>query len=302
VYATQTTTGDRKKIQAVIMKSSVGSALFSKGTISIGGSADIQWGPVVSYSTASNSIPSPMNHPVYISAGGIGGALPNCSDPMAGVCVKEYATDLGDPPVFPLDEMRSIAKGQGTYQGGGGACYSVNDSLLGSKQDDTVVFWDTCDGKDFDPVADTTCSSCGAHDRGVSVKLTGGWGGKGTLVVMGDLDTKGTNAQPTVMIPPPDCSPKYGTASDCNNGNPMAATVMWDGLIYIAGSLSSAGNKSIYGSVYAYDTAGVGGNFSLYFKYNNKGNGFLGTSLLTKLWLERRPTKDEVDSGYFDTE
>jgi hypothetical protein len=306
VFASQPATGDRKKIQAVVMQSTIGSALFSQGQILISGSADIQWGPVVSYSTASNAIPSPMNHPVYMSAGGIGGTLPDCEDPIAGElpggCVKENATDLGTAPVFPLDEMRSIAKGQSTYQGGTGACYTVNDTLLGKKDDDTVVFWDTCDGKNFNPITDSKCSGCTATAHGVDVKLTGSWGGKGTLVVMGDLDTKGTDNQPVSMVPPPDCMTKYGNAASCNNGNPKAATVMWDGLIYVAGSLSSSGNKMIYGSLYAYDTAGVGGNFSLYYKTNNKGNAFLGKTVLTKLWLEKAPTATEYASGLYNPE
>lgn len=302
VFATQTATGDRKKIMAVVMQSTVGSALFSNGQIAIGGSADIQWGPVVSYSTASDSIPTPMNHPAYYSAGGIGGALPNCSDPIAGVCVKENATDLGSPPVFPLDEMRSIAKGQGTYQGGGGSCYTVNETILGNKDDDTVVFWDTCDATNYNPLTDSKCAGCTATAHGVDVKLTGSWGGKGTLVVMGHLETAGTNAQPVTMIPPPDCTPKYGTATDCNNGLPKTDTAMWDGLIYVAGSLSSVGTKLIYGSIYAFDTAGVGGNFSLYFKAVNKGNAFLGKTVLTKLWLERTATEDEYIAGYYNPE
>ena len=311
VYAAQLDTGDRKKIQAVVMQSTVGSALFSNGMIAIGGSADLHWGPVVSYSTASNSIPTPNAVPIYMSAGGIGGALPDCEDPIAGICKNEYATNLGAPPIFPLAEMRQIAKGQGTYQPFpfpvgpvAGDCYSPDVSVLGKKDDDTVVFWDTADGKDFNPLTDTVCTggASTATHHGVDVKLTGSWGGKGTLVVMGNLDTKGTNAQPVSMIPPPDCAPKYGDfAGECNNGLPKADTAMWDGLVYVAGSLSSSGNKLIYGSVYAFDTAGVTGNFSLYFKYNNKGNAFLGKTVVTKLWMERAATASEYTEGFYNS-
>lgn len=309
VFATHTITGDRKKIMAVVMQSNIGSALFSKGQIMIGGSADIQWGPVVSYSTASNAIPTPGTHPIYISAGGIGGTMPDCADPIAGVCVNEYETGLGTPPAFPLDEMRSIAKAQGTYQGGGNVCYEPNDAILGKKDDDTVVFWDTCDGKDYMPYAptnDTLCAGCTATAHGVDKsgpkKLPGGWGGKGTLVVLGDLEFTGTNGQPVIMIPPADCTPKYGTMADCNDMEPLTETAAWDGLVYVAGKLISSGNKLFYGSLYAYDTAGVSGNFKLYFKSNNKGNAFLGKTVLTKLWLERAPTSTDYTDGYFNTE
>ena len=312
VYATHTLTGDRKKIVAVVMQSTIGSALFSKGQVLIGGNADIQWGPVVSYSTATNSIPTPGQHPTYMSAGGIGnGTLPQCEDPIAlslpGGCVKENSTNLGSPPVFPLEEMRSIAQGQKTYQGGLNVCYDPSATMLGNKDDDTVVFWDTCDGKDYlpyPPYNEGMCSGCTATNHGVDKtlgnKLPGGWGGKGTLVVMGDVEFTGTNGQPVVMVPPPDCMIKYGTAADCNSGSPFSDTAAWDGLVYVAGTLLSQGNKLFYGSMYAYATSSSGGDFKLYYKTNNKGNAFLGKTVLTKLWLEKAPAAAEYAAGYYN--
>lgn len=310
VFATQTITGDRKKIMAVVLQSTVGSALFSAGTVAIGGSAKIHWGPVVSYSSDPNSIPSPKQFPIYISAGGIGGALPPCNgaEPLYNTCVDEYSTSLGSPPAFPLEDMRYIAKGQSTYQGGNNKCYSPDETILGNKDDNTVVFWDSCDGLDYHPEkGDTICpgGSWTPTAHGIEKHITGGsWGGKGTLIIMGNLKNTGGDNQPVSMIAPKDCVGKYGDTAECadNNGAGLVSDAMWDGLIYIAGALASTGGKTVYGSMYAYDTASVFGNFQVYFKTNNKGNAFMGKSVLTKLWMERAPSASDYSQGYYNTE
>jgi len=302
VCATYTPTGERKKVVALLLQSTINSAIFSGGQIAIGGSADIRWGPVVSYSTASNSIQvNTCDHPIYMSKGGITGCpgLQDNPTPQAGKYYNSYGTDeeIGAPPVIPLDQWRSIAKAQGTYQGGGNVCYTPNENILGNMDDDTVVFWDTCDGTDYDPKTDSPCSgSChaGSGGHGVDVKITGSWGGKGILVVMGDLTTAGTNAMPTTLVPPTDCYPKFeSNAANCT-GYPKNVSVLWDGFMYVAGSLSSKGNKDVYGTVYAYSTAGITGNFTVWYKSNNSSLGYLGKSIMTELWMERKEETGDV--------
>ncbi len=310
VFLTHTVTGEKKKVQAVVIQSTLNSAIFSGGQITIGGSADVNWGPVVSYSMASDAIPlgSLPTHPIFMAAGGItiGGTAASlmvpskdCSDPSAAVCVNEYATpsELGAQPVVPIAEFRSIAiaqnaTGKGWYQGGAGTC--TWNTAIPATDDTSVCFFDTCDGTNYNPVTDTVCSGCTSTAHGADIKVAGSWCGNGVLVVMGDLDTKGTGCGMSLtMTPPPNCYPKY----DTNSGNCAAVnnpTLFWNGFVYVAGSLSSSGNKKVYGTIYAYDSAGITGNFSVWYKTSNSTIGYLGKSVFTKCWLERAPVAGDV--------
>jgi hypothetical protein len=311
-------TGEKKKVQAVLMLSSLDSALFSEGQIFVNGSADIHWGPIVSYSTATNSIPNPQNwtdHPIFLSKGGIllnnkGTASSqglNCPDPVVGKCVCENCNAVGNAPVIPIDSFRKIALGQdldddGHYYGkldNDGNTFVCGPNImppLPAAQDEySVIFFDSADGKNFYPATDTICngSYSGAEDRGAKIQFTD-LCGKGNLVVMGDLFISGNGSCPSILMKAPsDCEKLEANVANCLDK--MSNGLFWDGFVFVAGEFSSQGTQQIYGSVFSYKlTADITGNFSLYYKSENQSLGYLGKSLLVKLWLERAPRPEDV--------
>jgi len=317
VFLSNTKTGERKKIQAVLLQTTLNSALFSGGQVLIGGSSEVHWGPVVSYSTASDSIEDPANwedHPIYISKGGItfdkGASATSlgldCADPIVGVCVNEYDTELGPTPPVDIDYMRTRAQEQNSsapfhYYGPTSTpmieCGTMNDPALPSVMDKaSYVFFDTLDGKNYDPDTDSICKGSygGGNDRGCDIKFTGGCG-QGFLVILGDLDLKGTGCGSVLMIAPADCVGKLeADPADCDDT--PTTSMFWEGDVYIANTLRSGGTQTIYGSVFIGDlgAANITGNFSIYFKTGGVALGTLGKKVFTKLWLDRAPKADDV--------
>jgi len=305
-------TGERRKIEAVIIQTVLNSAIFSGGQIQVGGSADAHWGPVVSYSSASDSIPlsSLPTHPIFMSYGGItiGGVSAESAGkwsavPSAGVSVYSNNKSLGTQPTFDTlwykqQALTGMAASPsiGWYESGAGSCSWAGGLPAVTDPDETVVFYDNCLATaKYDPTINTPCGgTCSGNAIGADVKVAGNWCGQGTLVVMGNLDTKGTGCSMSLtMTPPTDCYPKYDTdVSGCTSvSNP---DLFWNGFIYVAGALSSSGNKKVYGTIYAYDTAGITGNFSIWYKSQNSTLATLGRTVFTKLWLERKPIQGDV--------
>lgn len=319
IFLTHTVTGEKKKIQAVVFLSQINSAIFSGGQIVIGGSAEAHWGPVVSYQTSGVGIPikgsAPPDFPVFLAKSDItlAGVVAEstaywCTDPQAGKCVYSNDVGLGPEPIVPIDFYKDRAQNGGYYSGPTAASIAAGNfkspcgwnSTIPASTSTGVYFFDTCDGKSYNPVTDSVCTgACSGTSHGAKLSggpdaLTGNWCGQGVLIVLGDLETKGTGCgMALTMTPPPDCYPKYdtGTAGCQNIANP---TLFWDGFVYVAGSLSSSGNKKLYGTVYAYDSAGVTGNFAVYYKSNNAAVGALGKTVFTKLWMERKADRGEV--------
>ncbi len=318
VLVRNTNTGEKKKVQAVVMLSSLDSALYSEGQTFITGSADVHWGPIVSYSTKSDSIPNPQNwtdHPIFLSKGGIllnnkGSASSqglNCPDPVVGKCVCEYCLAVGDPPTIPIDTFRNIARKQdiddarhyyGPFDNAGNTFVCgpfIQPPLPATMDEYSVVFFDSGDGKNFDPFTDTICngSYTGANDRGAKIQYTD-LCGKGNLIVMGNLFLSGNGSCPTItMMPPSDCAKLEANVGNCV---PKASSgLFWDGFVFVAGEFSSQGTQQLYGSVFSYKfTADITGNFSLYYKSENQSMGYLGKSLLIKVWLERAPRPGDI--------
>jgi len=323
VLVSNTMTGERKKIQAVVIQSTLNSAIYSTGQVMVSGSCDVHWGPVVSYSTASDSIPLPSNwtdHPIYMSKGGItlGGtnisslAGKQCTNPTVGVCAYENDPKLTKAPIVPIDELRDKALAQNSdglhYYGptnGNDMCKGTySPSLPANMVDDTVVFFDTCDGKNFTSGVDTVCGgnngdcnynagACSTTNHGCAVHFSGGCG-QGSLVVLGNLDLSGNGSCPnTLMTGPANCvNVLEANAANCNNTT--ATNMFWNGLIYVANCFTSTGTKQIYGTVAAYNTSGIGGNFSIYYKTSNATLGFLGQSVMISLWTERKPLPTDI--------
>ncbi len=310
----QASLGEKKKLQVVLIQSTLNSALFSGGQTYVGGSSEIHWGPVVSYSTASDAIPDPSDwedFPVYMAKGGILlGKTPasaqgkNCTDPIVGKCVCEYCASLGSQPVVPISTLRSRALGQNSdglhYKGPSTSpstfiCKAVSPALPALMDDKTVVFYDTADGHAYDPETDSVCkgSYSGGNDRGADIQFTGGCG-KGTLIVLGDLTLAGNGSCPSItMKAPANCIGKLeADAAKCVDKS--SNKLFWDGFVFIGNDLKSTGTQQIYGSMYAYDTSGVSGNFSIYYRSDNENLGYLGKSLMVKLWLERAPKPEDV--------
>ncbi len=316
VFARNTKTGEMGKIQAVLLLSSLDSALYSEGQVYVLGSSDIHWGPIVSYSTASDSIPNPQSwtdHPIFLSKGGIllnnkGSASSqglNCTDPVVGKCVCEYCTSLGAAPIVPVDTLRKTALAQnsdGKHYFGPYTSPStftcgqvVSPTLPAAMDDDDVVFFDTADGKNFNPDTDTICKGAygAGDDRGADIKFTDGCG-KGSLIILGDLWLSGNGACPTItMVAPSDCDKLEADPANCLNE--ASTKLFWEGFVFVAGDLTSQGTQQIYGSLFCYGlTSDTKGNFSLYYKSDTQGTGYFGKSLLVKVWLERGPAPGDV--------
>ncbi|MEK7767796.1 MAG: hypothetical protein AAB368_16320, partial [bacterium] len=319
VFASNSITGERRKIQALVMQTVLNSALYSGGQITISGKASIHWGPVVSYSTATDSIPlsDPVpNFPIFLSRGGItiGGARASdvgmdSPDPSAGVSVNEQADEeeLAPPPVIPWDDWRDTAKGGGIHRYFGGAlsatgCVNANESSAYSPAplETSITFYDTRGAVNYDPAVHASpadyndCKNLNPGAIGAVVKTAGNFCGRGILVVMGDLDATGNGCNLGVtMTPPPDCYPRYDRYNtDCAPSAPTDLT--WDGTIYVAGILSYAGTPKIYGSLYAARTSTNTGNLTIYYKSSNRTLGLLGKSIFKRLWLERGPLPGDV--------
>lgn len=315
VFVRNSVSGELKKVQAVLLLSSINSALFTGGQAHVSGSADIHWGPIVSYSTASDAIPNPQNwedHPVFMSVGGItlnnkGSASSqglNCPDPVVGQCVCEYCTSLGTMPIVPVDTFRKTALAQnadGKHYYGPYTTPStftcgqvVTPDLPVAMDEEDVVFFDTADGKNFNPDTDTVCKAVygGGDDRGADIKFTDGCG-KGTLIVLGNLWLSGNGGCPTIsMIAPSDCDKLEADPVNCVNK--LSDKLFWNGFVYIANDLHSSGTQQIYGSIYSYDSSDVKGNFSIYYKSDTQSAGYFGKNLLVKVWLERGPSPGDV--------
>ncbi len=318
VFVRNTKTGERKKIQAVLMLSSLDSALYSEGQVYVLGSSDIHWGPIVCYSTSSESIDDPQNwedHPIFMSKGGItlnnkGSATSqglNCVDPVVGQCVCEYCTSLGNPPIIPVDTFRKIALQQDLSDphhyygplddlGSTFNCGQVESPDMPAIMDEnTVVFFDSADAKNYDSDTDTVCkgSYSGGNDRGANIKATDGCG-KGTLVVMGTLFLSGNGSCPAItMSAPTDCAKLESDPANCVDT--LTDKMFWDGFVYVAGDLTSQGTQQVYGSVFAHSlTSDTKGNFSLYYKSDNQNLGYFGKSLLVRLWIERGPAPGDI--------
>jgi hypothetical protein len=301
VFATLTLTGQHKKLQVVVLKSSLSSALFAGGQVLIQGKAtDIHWGPVVSYSDASDAIPLDYlpGHPIFLAAGGItiGGVdakAIDSPDPKAGLSVDEWSTTIGTLPPVPLDYYKNAAITKTTETGQQfyftGDCSPSFSVPSGYMTDKTVVFYDTSDAKAWDGKV------CTAGGNGVEVKKSGGTCGQGILVIMGDLDTKGTGGCTADLVHPPDCYPRYDNdPAGCDDFTHNK--LFWDGFVYVAGNLAMGGDVSVYGSVYARSTSSTGGNLNIWYKSNNQSVGMLGKTLAVTLWMPRSPQNDDPAS------
>ena len=315
VYLSNTKTGEKKKIQTVVMQTTLDSALFSGGTITIGGNAKVHWGPVVSYSTESNSIDlgkTVPDFPIFMSCGGLiingktaGNNSPSldCDDPIAHECVDEYAADkLGTIPEMPIDYWRATAKSQFTggthYFGSGNKCMSISGPTMPIMDDNSVVFFDTADGKNFEWPRDSICDKTysGGDDRGCNVTFPAKSCGAGVMVVMGDLTSVGTGSctNPLQLTAPSNCVGRLEyDPLGCNPVDTKNAGLFWNGFIYVANKLHSNGDKMIYGSIYVRDSTDISGNFSVYFKSNSAGMGTLGKTIVRKIWMERGPKPGE---------
>jgi len=315
VFVTNTMTGEHKKVQAVVIKSTLNSALFSGGGIAIGGNSEIHWGPVVSYMSGPNTIVNPSHgddHPVFMSRGEIiVPGLTNCLSPLAGVCYLEKATplELADPPPVDFAGWRQTAVNQsasGTTHYFdpavlGTACTKVGPSggpPAGAYGLDNVFFYDTCDHQDYVPPATGSrlCEvTCNSINNGAKVQFNGGCG-QGTLVVLGDLTLKGMgDCGPNILLaPPPDCNTYDKDGNTCPPNQVRVDKLFWDGFLYVAGKLISTGTKDIYGSIYANNTADVGGTFTVWYKAKNNALSALGKSIFMKVWMERAPKLGDV--------
>ncbi len=306
VFATMSPTGEHKKLQVVVIKSTLASALFSGGVISIGGNVTVHWGPVVSYATIDDCIPmaSIPTTAIYLAKGGItiGGCMAeNCSppldssDPQASLSVDSHSTSIGTEPVVPLDLYKQAAMQQN--QDSSSSLFYIADgtcqptfaipSPIG-KPEDMVVFYDTTDTLKWDS------GICGGGGNGVDVKKTGNKFGTGKLIVMGDLDVKGTGQGSPMMYPPVDCQPRYApvSANDCVAF--ADGQIFWDGFVYIANELKGAGNVKVYGTLYAKSTANLTGHVTIWYKSTNNQLGELGKTVNIKLWKPRPPQAGDV--------
>lgn len=303
VYASRTQTGERKKLQAVVLRSSLRSALFSGGQIQVKGSADVHWGPVVSYDDVTvpaidltKGIPT---HPIFLAAGDIyisgvsAGTLgKDSSDPQAGVSVDEWSTNIGKIPSINYEYYKVAAQANTVMDGDyndkadyyrTGEC-QPSDQFPSPMADSSVLFYDTLDAEPWD---NANCYK--GSGNGVRVNLTGNVCGKGVLVVMGTLDSQGTGCVNSItMTPPPDCYPRFDSeiAGCAPVTNPK---LWWDGLVIVSGALISSGNKKMYGSIFANDTAGITGSFEIWYKTSNEQLGMLGKTVAVRLWMPRRP-------------
>jgi hypothetical protein len=314
VWATYTATGERRKVQGIAVKATLNSALYAEGTIAMGGSTDVYWGPVVSYDTGPKAIAltaggqcSVKSHPIFIAKGGIdlnGQEAQPCGkdspDPFAGVSVDSYSTALGDPPKVPIDDYRNRAKALDKitpslagpapkrYYFSGQALWSFTSipgsgawpDFMTNEGDPTVVFFDTVDGLPY------------KGTNGTTVRLSGGNNcGAGVLVVMGVLDVQGSgNCAAVKAVPPPDCLKLGGPCTP----NPYTISGhVWDGFVWAQNRLDAAGTKKFYGSVGA--TNGVGtGNLEIWYKSGNKSLGYLGQRVAVRYWRERKPEPWDV--------
>lgn len=300
IWATSTPSGDRKKLQVVYIKSTLNSALFSGGQIFVKGSADIYWGPAVSYATISDAIPltggSLPDHPVYLAKGGITmDGVPigdpslqmDSSNPKAGVYADEYSNSIGNEPVIPLELLRATAMENElppetgdyyVYNGVASPDFVIPKSMAAGK----VLFYETEDGMKWDGLD-------AASGNGVYVKKKGNICGSGTLVIMGDLEVVGTGSCDRYMIPPPDCYDRFDkTLAHCANPT-HEPKIFWDGFMFVANELRGAGDVMVYGSIYAKSTANLNGSLKIWYKSVDNSLGTLGKTISVKLWMPRTP-------------
>lgn len=328
ILVSYTTTGERKKVQGIVLKSGLNSAMYSEGVLAIGGSAEVYWGPVVSYDAVNGMAVDKScklpTHPIFVSRGPIylagGKTIVDCGyaddpDPYAGVSGNQYASDteLGDAPDVPIDDYRQEAKTldgdpdwtdpKGVYKYHNAvpgktswSFTSMTDPAWPAKTvfGETTVFFDTDDGLPCNGT-DGSCiptKSKGTCTNCVTVKFTGGKNcGAGTFVIMGDLEMGGTGVCSWKAQPPSDCAKLGGPCTP----SPYPITGgWWEGDIWVAGRLDGAGDKKVYGTVGVGDAASGTGGVEIWFKSGSATLGKLGQSMGVKYWRERKPEAWDV--------
>lgn len=317
VFASYTVTGERRKIQAIAAKSVLNSALYTEGVLSLGGSADIYWGPVVSYQSGPGSIDLTGQpacqvpaRPIYISCGGItlGGSdaasvcgVSENNNAYAGLKVDAGNPAWCDPPPQQYTYWSDRAKAwdiKGTagpapkrYYFTGQANWAFTgfpntksgewpNYMIDAGLDSTCVFFDVPDA--------TAPYAVGSNE--VTMKATGGCCGSGVLFVMGNLDMQGSgNCNNISAIPPTDCAKMGGP---CTNPTTIKGA-FWEGYIWVENTIYANGTKLVYGTVGARNGIGSG-NFEIWFKSNNKTLAALGETVTIKYWRERKPENWDV--------
>ncbi|MEK6646200.1 MAG: hypothetical protein AABY84_05975 [Candidatus Firestonebacteria bacterium] len=306
VTATSTGTREKRKLQVVLYKTTLNRGLSSGGQSFLGGSSDVYWAPILSYSTADPSIDvgtnSVKDHPEWYAVGHIH------KQSGAEITTASYSNyhpntpSSSMPAVVSLDfdYFKAVAKSTNTYFSSGVnhstsqiadhappavAAHNADgthyppikadfEALATQYTQDIVIFVDTTD----------TLAYNGTNGCGI-VQMQGGYN-HGTLIVMGDLNFGG-NGGGTLTVPiPSTAAAQHGPTS------PDPYTInfaIFKGLIYVADDFTATGTPAVFGCVIVGDSPNNTGSVKIYYDENLNLTGTGLKTISIKSWRELVP-------------
>ncbi len=200
--------GTEARIRAFVTSSSLnvvppgGVILFAEGSIDMGGAGDV-------------------NGPVGSTEGDDDGINPDCGTAAVPDCVPASGwigawptpgtTGMNDYIGMPVADLREYAEFPSPYDQAGPAAFPYDNSDWGDMCDDTLSM----------VIADHICENESKliyiDNAGAGAARVLGGGGRGILLVTGDLD--------------------------------LGGNFMWEGLIYVMGQLDIVGDVTVYGAI-----------------------------------------------------
>ncbi|MEK6646199.1 MAG: hypothetical protein AABY84_05970 [Candidatus Firestonebacteria bacterium] len=306
ITSTATGTGERRKLQAVLSKTTLNRGLSSGGQALLGGSSDVYWGPIISYSIADPSINvgtnSVKDHPEWYAMGHIH------KQSGAEITTASYSNyhpntpSSSMPAVVNLDfnYFKAVAKSTNTYFASdvthstsqiadhsppAAAVHNANQthyppiaadftSLATQYTQDIVIFVDTTD-----KLAYNGTNGCG------TVTMQGNYN-HGTLIVMGDLDFGG-NGTGSLSVPIPSTAEGQGGPDE---PNPYTINfAIFKGLIYVADDFTATGTPAVFGCMIVGDSPNNTGNVKIYYDENLNINGTGLKTISVSSWRELVP-------------
>ena len=295
---------DRKEVRAVrgmfTGSGNLSNVIYSGDQISVSGSSNIEWGPVM----ARNDISGALSHPRYYSTGKVdpfdtAPGLPNTDN----VQWWSYYANVPQMPNIDLNYYKNQAIAAGaTTAGCGGTFYKVG-----------TIDFQGCIG----PGPSFKTGTWYMTGNGTFKSAAPGNGIQGTVIMLGNLEMQGNGGRTMSMnvpLPPqawkeyandwayylatwdPTAPATYAAAVAANylaSGNRNITNILIDGLMYTGGNYQAtgAGNAAYRGAVICVAQPSLGSNITIYF---NPALSYQSTTNVVQrtAWQEARCTWD----------
>ena len=295
---------DRKEVRAVrgmfTGSGNLSNVIYSGDQISVSGSSNIEWGPVM----ARNDISGALSHPRYYSTGKVdpfdtAPGLPNTDN----VQWWSYYANVPQMPNIDLNYYKNQAIAAGaTTAGCGGTFYKVGN-----------IDFQGCIG----PGPSFKTGTWYMTGNGTFKSAAPGNGIQGTVIMLGNLEMQGNGGRTMSMnvpLPPqawkeyandwayylatwdPTAPATYAAAVAANylaSGNRNITNILIDGLMYTGGNYQAtgAGNAAYRGAVICVAQPSLGSNITIYF---NPALSYQSTTNVVQrtAWQEARCTWD----------